>query len=121
MNGTTDDYLGAVAYEWSRPSAIWKPKLTLDGDKYCALYGDDLQAGVAGFGDTADAAMKDFDHNWFHQKVANKGPKENMWDEDGRCIHCGAGDDNHHSYTCPTGLTHDKIANSPPVETDNGN
>jgi hypothetical protein len=28
----------------------------------------------------------------------------NRWAEDGRCIYCGAGDDNHHSFECPTGL-----------------
>jgi len=27
---------------------------------------------------------------------------------EGRCPHCGAGDDNHHSYTCPTGLHPDR-------------
>jgi hypothetical protein len=28
--------------------------------------------------------------------------------EDGRCIHCGAGNSAHHSYTCPTGLHPDR-------------
>jgi len=30
------------------------------------------------------------------------------WGADGRCIHCGAGNDAHHSYTCPTNLHPDR-------------
>lgn len=30
-----------------------------DGDKWCALYGEDLQAGIAGFGNTPFLAMAD--------------------------------------------------------------
>ncbi|QFY42948.1 hypothetical protein F6R98_10265 [Candidatus Methylospira mobilis] len=36
-----------------------KPKI--DGNSYCFLWGDDLQSGVCGFGDTPIAAMHDFD------------------------------------------------------------
>ena len=32
----------------------------LDGDQYCFLWGDDLQSGVAGFGETPYKAMMDF-------------------------------------------------------------
>ena len=34
--------------------------------------------------------------------------------EDGRCIHCGAGDDIHHSFTCPTGLHLDSPSSKQP-------
>lgn len=37
-----------------------KPQLLIDGDKWCALYGDNLQDGVAGFGDTPLLALMDF-------------------------------------------------------------
>jgi hypothetical protein len=30
------------------------------------------------------------------------------WGPDGRCVHCGAGNDAHHSYTCPTNMHPDK-------------
>ena len=48
---------------------------------------------------------------------AIKGPMKSgdHWDEDGRCKHCGAGDDNNHSYTCPTGLTHDNPDHKGPL------
>jgi hypothetical protein len=50
--------------EINRPSYIHKPKLTVDGNQWCALYGDDLQNGVAGFGDSPNQAYEDFDRNW---------------------------------------------------------
>jgi hypothetical protein len=50
-------------FEW-RPSTRYKPKLSIDGDKWCALYGKDLQGGVAGFGDSPEKAYENFDKNW---------------------------------------------------------
>lgn len=54
---------------YNRPSAIFRPTLTVDGNMYCALYGEDLMQGCAGFGETAEAAMADFDKNWLTQKA----------------------------------------------------
>jgi hypothetical protein len=50
--------------EYSSPSAIYRPTLKIDGNQWCALYGENLQDGVAGFGDTPSDAMKDFDKSW---------------------------------------------------------
>jgi hypothetical protein len=36
----------------------------MDGNQWCALYGDNLQDGVCGFGDSPAAAMQDFDMAW---------------------------------------------------------
>jgi len=47
------------------PSAVYRPALAIDGNQWCALYGLDLQSGVAGFGDSPAAAMWDFDKNWY--------------------------------------------------------
>jgi len=52
------------AYEMARPSILFKPTLTKDGNQWCALYGKDLMEGVAGFGDTPDEAMREFDKSW---------------------------------------------------------
>jgi len=63
----------SAAREKLRPSVVYRPGLTLDGNQYCALYGTDLMSGCAGFGDTADAAMRDFDKSWYdHMKRAEK-------------------------------------------------
>lgn len=55
----------------SRPSVLFKPAIYLDGDKWCALYGDDLQAGVSGFGDSPEDAMRDFDAAWRSTKATD--------------------------------------------------
>lgn len=47
-----------------RPCVLFRPTLTKDGDQWCALYGVNLQDGVAGFGDSPEAAMEAFDRAW---------------------------------------------------------
>lgn len=54
----------AAASVYERPSAVFKPRLSIDGNQWCALYGENLQEGVAGFGNSPADAMWDFDKNW---------------------------------------------------------
>ncbi len=44
--------------------SMLKPKLYKDGNKWCCLYGDDLQTGIAGFGDTPFEAMTNWNAEW---------------------------------------------------------
>lgn len=37
-----------------------QPKISKDGNQWCVLYGDNLQEGIAGFGETPIAAILDF-------------------------------------------------------------
>ena len=53
-----------AAHEQQRPSVLLKPAISIDGNQWFALYGDNLQDGVAGFGDSPEKAMADFDKNW---------------------------------------------------------
>lgn len=53
-----------VAYEWQRPSVLFRPALSIDGNQWCALYGENLQDGVAGFGDSPALALEAFDKAW---------------------------------------------------------
>lgn len=53
-----------AAAKHARPSAVFKPRLSVDGNQWCALYGENLQDGVAGFGDSPAEAMWDFDRAW---------------------------------------------------------
>jgi len=53
-----------AAAEHARQSAVFKPSLSIDGNQWCALYGENLQDGVAGFGDSPAKAMLDFDRAW---------------------------------------------------------
>lgn len=76
MNDVESAYASAIFVEqvsqtafdiniaYTRPSVVFRPTLSIDGNQYCALLGADLQVGVAGFGDTPEAAMADFDKSW---------------------------------------------------------
>jgi hypothetical protein len=54
-----------AAQEQQRPCVLFRPSISIDGNQYCALYGEDLQNGVAGFGDSPEKAMADFDKQWY--------------------------------------------------------
>ena len=49
---------------YTLPHVVYKPKLSKDGDQWCALLGDNIQEGVCGFGDTPADAMWQFDAAW---------------------------------------------------------
>jgi len=55
-----------AAWEMMRPSVVFKPHLSKDGNMWCALFGDNLQEGVAGFGETPRTAMYAFDQAWMN-------------------------------------------------------
>lgn len=44
--------------------SMLKPKFGIDGNQFYFLMGDDVQSGLAGFGDTAADAAYDFWKNW---------------------------------------------------------
>ena len=50
--------------EYERPCVLYRPKIFIDGNQWCALYGDNLQDGVAGFGESPANAMSAFDAAW---------------------------------------------------------
>ena len=54
--------------ELGRPAAIHKPSIFIDGNRWCALYGPNLQEGVAGFGETPLEACRAFDREWRNAK-----------------------------------------------------
>lgn len=66
--------------ERSRPIMLLRPRVFPDGDQWCALYGENLQEGVAGFGDTPAHAAADFDIQWLNAKAGpngqGNGPRE---------------------------------------------
>lgn len=48
---------------------LLKPKVFPDGNQWCVLYGDNLQEGVCGFGNTPALAVEDFNKNFDSQRV----------------------------------------------------
>ena len=53
----------------SSPAVLYRPTLSADGDQWCALLGDNLQTGVAGFGETPDAAMQAFNAAFYSERT----------------------------------------------------
>ena len=47
--------------------AMLKPEVYKDGNKWCVLYGENIQDGIAGFGDTPHEAVIDWESNWNKQ------------------------------------------------------
>ena len=54
-----------AASQWDRPSVLHKPALSRDGNMWCALLGEDLMQGVAGFGESPYLAMLEFDKAFY--------------------------------------------------------
>lgn len=57
--------IGMVTNELQRPSVVYRPRVYADGDMWCALYGDNMQSGVCGFGKTPSEACDEFDKAWW--------------------------------------------------------
>lgn len=53
-----------AAAEYERPSVLFRPKLSIDGDQWCAMYGENLHDGVTGFGSSPADAMFAFDREF---------------------------------------------------------
>jgi hypothetical protein len=64
--------IDSAAAQYERPCVMFKPRLSVDGNQWCALYGENLQDGVAGFGDSPADAMWNFDRNWSAKLPATK-------------------------------------------------
>lgn len=56
-----------ITNDLTEPHVLMRPRLFIDGNKWCALYGENLQDGVAGFGDSPDLACDDFNANWYRK------------------------------------------------------
>lgn len=73
------------------PHVLMRPSLGPDGNKWSVLYGDNIMEGVAGYGDTPEEAMADFDKNWSSQTLP------------ARCRDCGRAVDDDGYTTDPHG------------------
>ena len=54
----------AIEAEEMNLVALLKPRIFIDGNKWCVLYGGSVQDGVAGFGETPRLAVYDFIKAW---------------------------------------------------------
>lgn len=58
------------------PHAVFVPKLSRDGDMWCALYGENSMEGIVGFGKTPSKAIKQFDDAFYEDIVDNEVKEE---------------------------------------------
>lgn len=64
-----------VAGAATAPHVLMRPRVYPDGNAWCALYGDNIQDGVCGFGDTPEAACEAFDREWWHGPAGTPAPE----------------------------------------------
>jgi hypothetical protein len=57
----------------SEPFTRLRPKIFIDGNMWCALYGETLQDGVAGFGKSPAEAEQAFNAAWGTALAAARG------------------------------------------------
>ena len=53
-----------AAFDMQRPSVLFRPRIFIDEGHWCALYGENIQDGVAAFGTSPNEAMNNFDEAW---------------------------------------------------------
>jgi hypothetical protein len=73
---------GGVAEYMIRPSVLYRPSLAPDGTMWCALYGENLAEGVAGFGETPADAMRAFDEAWIKQRTPHAIQRASLKERD---------------------------------------
>ncbi len=54
----------ATAMEYTRPFYMVRPRIYQDGDKWCALYGENIMEGVFAYGNTPNDAAYASDKVW---------------------------------------------------------
>lgn len=72
MDARTADARFEVALDAKRPFMLLRPRVYPDGDMWCVLYGENIQEGVAGFGETPEKAAIAFDLAWLNDRAGIK-------------------------------------------------
>lgn len=67
QNIKQSEFNTAIQKEEFNLFAILKPQLKQDGNQWCVLYGEDLQSGISGFGDSPYLAILDFNKQWYNK------------------------------------------------------
>ena len=59
-----------------QPHVYMRPRIFLDGNSWCCLYGEDLQIGVCAFGNTPQQAARNFDLVWLNGGMEKGTPND---------------------------------------------
>jgi len=68
-------YQTAIEMQEMALFALLKPSLQRDGDQWCVLYGENLQVGIAGFGNSPSLAIQNWNMEWY-KEIENKEAPE---------------------------------------------
>lgn len=95
-----------------QPHAYMCPKIYRDGNKWCALYGDDLMMGVGAFGNTPQQAAESWDLVWINGNAIKNTPSQDRCEDcNSELSPCGAmGVDGIPSTDCKPCQLRDKIS-----------
>jgi|GEM_PF-4509035 len=69
-----DEEISSIEYDTAVMTQVYllfsmlKPKIKREGKQWCVLYGDNLQEGIYGLGDTPYDAVIQFNAAWESQK-----------------------------------------------------
>ena len=76
LDANTSDINNVTAQEQNEFNlfSMLKPSLQRDGNQWCVLYGEDLQVGIAGFGDNPHQAIMNFNMEWY-KNISDEKPK----------------------------------------------
>ena len=59
--------------------SMLKPQIYVDGDRWCCLYGEDIQSGIVGFGKSPIEAIRQWNSEWYKEvaalEAADRGKK----------------------------------------------
>ena len=58
--------------------AVLKPRIFIDDNQWCVLYGENLQDGLAGFGDSLQAAIRAFSTEFYEPRPPTGGSNETV-------------------------------------------
>lgn len=64
----------AIEAEEMNLVALLRPRVFIDGNRWCVLYGDNVMDGVAGFGESPIHAVYDFNKAWRSKLPAQGAP-----------------------------------------------
>ena len=56
-----------ISYQYTRPHFMYRIIPYKDGNRWCALLGENIQEGIVGFGSSASEALQNFDIDYFNR------------------------------------------------------
>lgn len=65
----------AIESEEMNLVALLRPRVFIDGNMWCILYGESIMDGVVGFGESPILTVYDFNKSWRKRLPANGDPQ----------------------------------------------